>query len=127
MRISDWSSDVCSSDLMTGIQYESTRAGGTRAARADEAGHRYGRCQYLPDDGTHGGVQAARGIQLYDRQHGAVIGRLLQASGNEVGCGRADDAVDLQDDDSGIGRKSRCRPWVKTCPKPQQYTASKPS
>src|SRR3546814_3668234 len=68
MRISDWSSDVCSSDL----------TGGPSAARADIGHHRHRRTQDLPDDVAHRAVEAARCVHFDDDQRRALGSRALQ-------------------------------------------------
>src|SRR3546814_4476511 len=85
MRISDWSSDVCSSDLETG---------------------RRERGSALPEQHQHGAAAALRGRRGMERQH---VGALAQHAVDQV-LQRRDAAVRMQslavDDPDAAGARS---------------------
>src|SRR3546814_6227872 len=112
MRISDWSSDVCSSDLANlhrrrGADIGARRHGGKVArikkkgartcrpgtAGADIGGDRHRRCQYVADDLPHGRIKAAGCIKPQDYQWCTPFGSVPQSVGNVGRARRPDRAV----------------------------------
>src|SRR3546814_13984031 len=82
MRISDWSSDVCSSDLGTGIDQPYPRANAGLYARIAERGAVVS--EYLPGTGVHRGHFPARNRIIAGLSLGVLVVEAAERSG-EIG------------------------------------------
>src|SRR3546814_12245135 len=94
MRISDWSSDVCSSDLGTGIDQPYPRANAGLYARIAERGAVVS--EYLPGTGVHRGHFPARNriiaglsmgvlvVEAAERSGALITARLASEAGRDV-------------------------------------------
>src|SRR3546814_14309430 len=79
MRISDWSSDVCSSDLGTGIDQPYPRANAGLYARIAERGAVVS--EYLPGTGVHRGHFPARNRLIAGLSLGVLVVEAAERSG----------------------------------------------
>src|SRR3546814_9688660 len=79
MRISDWSSDVCSSDLGTGIDQPYPRANAGLYARIAERGAVVS--EYLPGTGVHRGHFPARNRIIAGLSLGVLVVEAAERSG----------------------------------------------
>src|SRR3546814_1295112 len=96
MRISDWSSDVCSSDL--GVHHDGRGASAGRREAVGPAGR--GRSRQISgcDERERASVAGVRDVQSLDGRHGAV-GEAPGGAGIQIGSGRGEGA-----DRGGQGR-----------------------
>src|SRR3546814_20636896 len=87
MRISDWSSDVCSSDLGTGIDQPYPRANAGLYARIAEPGSVVS--EYLPATGVHRGPFPARNRIIAGPSLGVLVVDDAEPSGSLLTAPRA--------------------------------------
>lgn len=95
---------------MAGVQDVGPCAGRARAAGRNKGCDRHRRSQDVLDDGTHGSIQAARGVHAQHDELRTAVHGVLDAARDMVGCGRPDCAVEIERQHRFGKSRAQCQP-----------------